>query len=193
MHPTNTGVLSSGLTKYWIQEASLNFAIWSLRRIWHPVIFWLNWKFDKNWRYFFFYRIIWWSEFWCVFFLIWRPIHLLIRYHLAFLTKMLKEEVVTTGIPLQVIKYPNFNWTLIVVKIVLTLASSFFDSMIFRNSSKFVVENSPKPSLLSLKCQKWMAKEFGQRNFSYADRPVSLWQHILYPQTRKIGLNDNKR
>lgn len=165
MHPTNTGVLSSGLTKYWIQEASLNFAIWSLRRIWHPVIFWLNWKFDKNWRYFFFYRIIWWSEFWCVFFLIWRPIHLLIRYHLAFLTKMLKEEVVTTGIPLQVIKYPNFNWTLIVVKIVLTLASSFFDSMIFRNSSKFVVENSPKPSLLSLKCQKWMAKEFGQRLF----------------------------
>lgn len=142
---------------------------------------------------FFFYRIIWWSEFWCVFFLIWRPIHLLIRYHLAFLTKMLKEEVVTTGIPLQVIKYPNFNWTLIVVKIVLTLASSFFDSMIFRNSSKFVVENSPKPSLLSLKCQKWMAKEFGQRIFSYADRPVSLWQHILYPQTRKIGLNDNKR
>lgn len=92
---------------------------------------------------------------------------------------MLKEEVVTTGIPLQVIKYPNFNWTLIVVKIVLTLASSFFDSMIFRNSS--------------LKCQKWMAKEFGQRIFSYADRPVSLWQHILYPQTRKIGLNDNKR
>lgn len=127
------------------------------------------------------------------FFLIWRPIHLLIRYHLALLTKMLKEEVVTTGIPLQVIKYPNFNWTLIVVKIVLTLASSFFDSMIFRNSSKFVVENSPKPSLLSLKCQKWMAKEFGQRIFSYADRPVSLWQHILYPQTRKIGLNDNKR
>lgn len=127
--------------------------------------FWLNWKFDKNWRYFFFYRIIWWSEFWCVFFLIWRPLHLLIRYHLAFLTKMLKEEVVTTGIPLQVIKYPNFNWTLIVVKIVLTLASSFFDSMIFRNSSKFVVENSPKPSLLSLKCQKWMAKEFGQRLF----------------------------
>lgn len=63
---------------------------------------------------------------------------------------MLKEEVVTTGIPLQVIKYPNFNWTLIVVKIVLTLAGSFFDSMIFRNSSKFVVENSPKPSLLSL-------------------------------------------
>lgn len=112
---------------------------------------------------------------------------------MAFLTKMLKEEVVTTGIPLQVIKYPNFNWTLIVVKIVLTLASSFFDSMIFRNSSKFVVENSPKPSLLSLKCQKWMAKEFDQRIVSYADRPVSLWQHLLYPQTRKIGLNDNKR
>lgn len=179
MHPTNTGVLSSGLTKYWIQEASLNFAIWSLRRIWHPVIFLTELEVWQKLMIFFFSIELSDGLNFGVFFLIWRPLHLLIRDHLALLTKMLKEEVVTTGIPLQVIKYPNFNWTLIVVKIVLTLASSFFDSMIFRNSSKFVVENSPKPSLLSLKCQKWMAKEFGQRIFSYADRPVSLWQHIL--------------
>lgn len=192
MHPTNTGVLSSGLTKYWIQEASLNFAIWSLRRIWHPVIFLTELEVWQKLKIFFFSIELSDGLNFGVFFFLnlktYTPAN-----SLALLTKMLKEEVVTTGIPLQVIKYPNFNWTLIVVKIVLTLASSFFDSMIFRNSSKFVVENSPKPSLLSLKCQKWMAKEFGQRIFSYADRPVSLWQHILYPQTRKIGLNDNKR
>lgn len=185
MHPTNTGVLSSGLTKYWIQEASLNFAIWSLRRIWHPVIFWLNWKFDKNWRYFFFYRIIWWSEFWCVFFLIWRPIHLLIRYHLALLTKMLKEEVVTTGIPLQVIKYPNFNWTLIVVKIVLTLASSFFDSMIFRKFLKICCWKFPETEFIEFEVSKMDGERIWSKNFFIRWSPsFSLATYIIPSDTQ---------
>lgn len=134
---------------------------------------------------FFFYRIIWWSEFWCVFFLIWRPIHLLIRYHLALLTKMLKEEVVTTGIPLQVIKYPNFNWTLIVVKIVLTLASSFFDSMIFRKFLKICCWKFPETEFIEFEVSKMDGERIWSKNFFIRWSPsFSLATYIIPSDTQ---------
>lgn len=119
------------------------------------------------------------------FFLIWRPIHLLIRYHLAFLTKMLKEEVVTTGIPLQVIKYPNFNWTLIVVKIVLTLASSFFDSMIFRKFLKICCWKFPETEFIEFEVSKMDGKRIWSKKLFIRWSPsFSLATYIIPSDTQ---------
>lgn len=119
------------------------------------------------------------------FFLIWRPIHLLIRYHLALLTKMLKEEVVTTGIPLQVIKYPNFNWTLIVVKIVLTLASSFFDSMIFRKFLKICCWKFPETEFIEFEVSKMDGERIWSKNFFIRWSPsFSLATYIIPSDTQ---------